>query len=325
MNSDLQVYIEKINKELDHFDFGSHPKELYDPIRYMLSLGGKRMRPLLAVLAYKLFDDNIDVVLKPAAAIEVFHNFTLMHDDIMDNAPVRRGHSTIHEKWNSSTAILSGDVALVRVYDMMLAVAPDHFRLVIQKLNKCAAEVCEGQQLDMNFESYSHVSEASYLEMIRRKTAVLLGYSLELGGILAGADADICQKLNKIGEQAGLGFQLKDDLLDVYADKNKFGKRVGGDIISNKKTFLLIKALESADEKSGAELDRWLASTDFDPEEKVRAVTDIYDHLQIRSVTEKKMNGYFDSALKLLEELEARQAEKDALKQFLQQLINREK
>jgi geranylgeranyl diphosphate synthase, type II len=263
-----------LEEHIHNLDFQGKPIELYEPIQYLMQLGGKRIRPLLTLLAYNLYKDSYKSILNPAAAVEVFHNFTLMHDDIMDKAPIRRGEATVHEKWNENTAILSGDVMLVKAYEMLLDVPGDKLPTCLRLFSKTAAEVCEGQQLDMNFEASETVTEAAYLDMIRLKTAVLLGFSLRLGAVLAGADPKDAQKLYDFGVNIGIGFQLKDDLLDVYANKSLFGKQVGGDIISNKKTYLLIKALEIADGKPKADLKNWLEKKNFDPEEKVKAVTE---------------------------------------------------
>ncbi|MEL6560094.1 MAG: polyprenyl synthetase family protein [Bacteroidota bacterium] len=321
----IEQYLQKLNAELDSISYGDEPVELYEPIRYLMSLGGKRMRPLLVLLAYGLKEDNPDDILLPALAVEVFHNFTLMHDDIMDNAPIRRGKPTVHEKWNENIAILSGDTMMVKAYDMMLDVNKDLLPVVLRKFNKCAVEVCEGQQLDMNFESRELVSEEEYLEMIRLKTAVLLGFSLELGGILAGFDQQSTDLLRDFGVNIGIGFQLKDDLLDVYGDKEKFGKQVGGDIVSNKKTFLLINALRLAEGEQKKELDKWLNTTDFDNAEKVDAVTKIYDGLDIREMTKTRINAYFEKGFDALKNLSVSEAQKKPLLDFTNYLINREK
>ncbi len=325
MTEKISSLIELINKEITTYNFGNEPKELYDPIRYILDLGGKRLRPLLAMLSYALYKDDYAQITKPAAAIEVFHNFTLLHDDIMDNAPLRRGKETVHEKWNDNVAILSGDVMLVKAYDLIIENNSNRLGEIIRKFNKCAAEVCEGQQLDMNFESRDDVTEEEYINMIRLKTSVLLGFSCELGGILADADMNQCQLLREIGENIGIGFQLKDDLLDVYGDHTKFGKQVGGDIISNKKTFLLINAKRLATGDDNDNLESWLNKTSFDPQEKVQAVTDIYNKLGIKSLTESTMNSYFDNGFKLMEGLQGNAEYKKMLKGFFDQLILREK
>lgn len=306
--------------------FGESPRELYEPITYILSLGGKRIRPLLSVIAYGLYQNDPEKILSQATAVEVFHNFTLMHDDIMDQAPLRRGKATVHEKWNHNIAILSGDVMMVKAYDLLLPTEPTLLPEVIRLFNKTAAEVCEGQQFDMNFESEAQVTEEAYLNMIRLKTAVLLGFALQLGGILAGADRKDVQKLYDFGVNIGVGFQLKDDLLDVFADQAKFGKQVGGDIISNKKTFLLIKALESAKGKDAEELQFWLTKKEFDKEEKVKAVKAIYEKLGIKTLTETKMSGYFEAGFRQFESISFNNENYfNELRQITEDLIHREK
>lgn len=327
MQLPVSHYRQKINQRLAEYNFGESPSELYDPIRYILSLGGKRLRPLLVLLAYQLFrdDEPSDEVLVPALAVEVFHNFTLMHDDIMDQAPLRRGKPTVHTQWNPNVAILSGDVMLVRAYEMLLQVPSQSLATVMQAFNQCAAEVCEGQQWDMNYESVERVSEAEYLAMIRQKTAVLLGFSLRLGAILAGASEKDQQQLNEFGEKIGVGFQLMDDWLDVYADQSKFGKQVGGDIISNKKTFLLIKALEQARGDEATTLADWLGQEIFKNEHKVKAVKDVYHKLNISEQTQAKMNGYFSQGFKALDTLSVSEERKSALRQFTEQLMKRER
>ena len=289
--------IEFIEEEISKLPLGTSPKTLYDPIRYIMKLGGKRLRPLLTCLSYSMYRDDVKSIAKYAAAVEAFHNFTLMHDDIMDNAPLRRGKPTVHVKYNADTAILSGDVMLVKVYDMFLSLPEGQLREVLRLFNKTASEVCEGQQMDMDFEAKSRVSEAQYLDMIRLKTAVLLGFSLEFGAILANASKEDREALYNFGVNIGIGFQLMDDLLDVYADQKKFGKTVGGDIVSNKKTYLLIKALE----RRKTELNKWLSAKKFDPKKKVAAVTKIYDSLGIKGLTERKAKMYFDEGYKFLE------------------------
>ncbi len=324
MTKDLTQLIELINKRLEELSYGEEPQELYEPIRYIMSLGGKRMRPLLVLLAYRLFKDDVESILDQAIAVEVFHNFTLMHDDIMDEAPLRRGQATVHEKWSESVAILSGDVMLVKAYDLLLD-APGNLKQIVKDFNECAAGVCEGQQFDMNFEELPTVSEETYINMIRLKTAVLLGYSLKLGAMLAEAPAEEAQKLYDFGVQVGIGFQLKDDLLDVYADQAKFGKQVGGDIIANKKTFLLLKALELANSDQKADLDQWINAEEFDSSEKVQDVMRIYDEIGIKALTLAKMEEYFANGFKDLEAIEVSEDKKTALADFTTYLINREK
>jgi geranylgeranyl diphosphate synthase type II len=313
-----------IEKEIKKQSFGSQPKSLYEPIRYIMGLGGKRLRPMLTLLSYSLYRNDPEKIVSYAAAVEAFHNFTLMHDDIMDKAPLRRGKATVHEKWNTNTAILSGDVMLVKVYDMFLSLEGNTLKEVLRIFNQCAAEVCEGQQWDMEFETKEKVTEKQYIEMIRLKTAVLLGFSLELGALLADASPEDRIALRNFGVNIGIGFQLKDDLLDVYADKKKFGKQVGGDIIANKKTFLLIKALEKAKGKDKAELMEWLGQKKFNKSKKVTAVTSIYDKLNIKEITEKKINEYFDKGFSGLENISIGE-KSQSLIQFAKELAERQK
>lgn len=316
----------KLEHHITSHSYGESPTELYEPISYIMSLGGKRIRPLLALLAYGLYGGDPEEILNQASAVEVFHNFTLMHDDIMDQAPLRRGKATVHEKWNANIAILSGDVMLVKAYDMLLGTDPKLLPEVIRLFNKTAAEVCEGQQLDMNFEAYETVHEDEYLNMIRLKTAVLLGFALQLGAVLAGAEKEDAENLYEFGVDIGVGFQLKDDLLDVFADQAKFGKQVGGDIISNKKTFLLIKALELAKGKDAEELNHWLSLKEFDKVEKVAAIRGLYEKLGIKSLTEAKMNWYFEAGFVQLEGIHSTNPEYyKALYAIIQDLIHREK
>ena len=288
-----------------------------------MSLGGKRLRPLLTVLAYQLYRNDPGAVIKYAVAVEAFHNFTLMHDDIMDKAPLRRGKPTVHKKWNMSTAILSGDVMLVKVYEMLLDIEDRKLRAVIKAFNRCATQVCEGQQWDMEFEKQT-VTESQYLNMIKQKTAVLLGFSLELGGILAGASESDCKLLREFGINIGIGFQLKDDLLDAYGDSRKFGKVVGGDIIANKKTFLLIKSLALADRRQSKELNHWLTVKRFNKSEKVSAVKEIYDSLSISNLTGNKINSFFKKGFKSLEKVDCSDKTKSVLRGYTMQLIERE-
>lgn len=324
MTSHLARYQKLIEAEISRQKFGKAPASLYEPIRYLMGLGGKRLRPMLTLLSYSLFKNDVKPIVKYAAAIEAFHNFTLMHDDIMDKAPLRRGKPTVHKKWNVSTAILSGDVMLVKVYDMLLSIESSKLKRVYSAFNKCAAEVCEGQQWDMEFEDKSTVSEGEYLEMIKLKTAVLLGFSLELGAILGGASDKDCKALREFGTNIGIGFQLKDDLLDAYGDPQKFGKQVGGDIVANKKTFLLIKALELADGDAKNELEKWISSKDFKIDEKVSAVTGIYDRLGIHELADKKIDSYFKKGFAKLNALSCSPKRSAELKLFAESLIERQ-
>jgi geranylgeranyl diphosphate synthase, type II len=318
----LEVFFKAIQTEIANTKYGESPVELYEPIEYLMSLGGKKMRPLLTVMATNIFSDDWQKAVKPAIGVEVFHNFTLMHDDIMDAAPLRRGKPTVHEKWNENIAILSGDVMLVCAYELMTAVDDKIFKHVIRRFNRTAAEVCEGQQWDMNFATRNDVTEEEYINMIRLKTSVLLGFALELGGLIAEADEETTQLLYEIGTNIGIGFQLKDDILDVYGDPEKFGKQVGGDIIENKKTWLLLKALEIGEANEA--LKSWIDAKEFDKEEKVKAVTEIYNSLNIRQLAEYKMNAYFDKGLEGLAKLNASTERKQPLIEITKQLIERE-
>ncbi|MBK0403561.1 polyprenyl synthetase family protein [Adhaeribacter sp. BT258] len=319
----IATFSEKIAHTLSTIKYGENPPELYEPIRYMMDLGGKRIRPLLTVLAHHLFEDEVDKVLMPAAGVEVFHNFTLMHDDIMDQAPLRRGQETVHEKWNANTAILSGDVMLVKAYELFFGVQPVHLPVVLKLFSRCAAEVCEGQQLDMNFETRTDVSIPEYLKMITLKTAVLLGFALELGAVLGNASEEDRKNLQEFGIKTGIAFQLRDDLLDVYGNAAEFGKLVGGDILAGKKTFLLLTAMEDANEMHRTELKNWLGKTVADPEEKVKAVTAIYDLLEVKAKTETRINTYFHEALQHLDKVNAPLERKEYLRALALSLMER--
>lgn len=319
----IETYKLLIESEIRKQKFGQQPKSLYEPLRYIMGLGGKRLRPMLTLLSYSLYKDDVKRVVPYATAVETFHNFTLLHDDIMDNAPLRRGNPTVHEKWNINTAILSGDVMQVKVYDLFLNLKGTMLSDVLVEFNKCATEVCEGQQWDMEFESKEKVTESQYINMIRQKTAVLIGFSLELGAILAGASVADRQALYQFGVNIGIGFQLKDDLLDVYGDQKKFGKQVGGDIISNKKTFLLIKALEMAKGKGKTDLTKWLKARKFDKRKKVKAVTAIFNQLSIEKVATNKVNNYFKKGLTSLDQLNVPARQQAELKKFVLNLMER--
>lgn len=322
---DIEHIRETLDRAIKDHRYGTEPRELYDPIVYIMELGGKRFRPLLTMLSASLFTENLEKIVHPAMAVELFHNFTLMHDDIMDRAPLRRGQPTVHQKWNENTAILSGDVMLVRAYDLLVDVDPGLIRQVLIRFGKTASEVCEGQQLDMIFELRNEVTTAEYIEMIRLKTSVLVGFAMELGGILGLADEKTCRLLYEAGEELGLGFQLKDDLLDVYGDPDKFGKQVGGDIIANKKTFLLIEALKKSTGETRDSLRYWMETETFDASQKVEAVRGIYDSLDVKSFTEQEIQARFSSGIKKLEQIHTGLHAKNALIQFVQQLIVREK
>jgi geranylgeranyl diphosphate synthase type II len=323
----IQQFLPALEAEIKEQKLGESPQELYEPIRYLMQLGGKRIRPVLCLLSYSLFKVDWEKVVPTALSIEIFHNFTLMHDDIMDKAPLRRGKQTVHEKWNDNIAILSGDVMLVNAYQYLnqcqhLSLA--EYQHLLLRFNRTAAEVCEGQQMDMNFESRAQVTVEEYIEMIRLKTSVLIGLSMEMGGILAGVDALKAKTLYDIGERIGLGFQLKDDLLDVYGDPEKFGKQVGGDILANKKTYLLIRALESAQGEALDSLNAWIEASNPNPVEKVIAITQLYTDLGIRTETEAKINQYFDLAFEAIDQLNLQSEQKEVLGKFLAGLVDRE-
>ncbi|RYE26605.1 MAG: polyprenyl synthetase family protein [Sphingobacteriaceae bacterium] len=313
-----------IIEAIDGKTYPPEPAELYQPMQYMMSLGGKRLRPALLLMGCDAFGGDIYQAINPAIAIEVFHNFTLMHDDIMDNAPLRRGKTTVHEKWNSSVGILSGDAMLVEGYKLMMQVNERVLRPVLEIFNDTAIAVCEGQQLDMNFETLKEVQLKAYINMIRLKTAVVLGGALKIGALIAGAAKPEADLIYAFGEDLGIAFQLQDDILDVYGDPEKFGKQVGGDILSNKKTFLLIKALETADQNQLQELNYWLNLTSFDPAKKVFAVRNLFDNLEIREKSEQEMNRYAQQALQSLKDLPLDDVRKNALFEFADMLLVRE-
>ena len=293
-----------ITDELGRIEYPKTPSLLYEPIDYILGLGGKRMRPILVLMAYQLFDKNIEKAFSPALAIEVFHNFTLLHDDIMDNAPLRRGQKTVHEKWNNNIAILSGDTMLVQAYQLISQVDDTIVKQVLAVFSKAAIEVCEGQQWDMDFESQKEVSISDYLKMIEYKTAVLLGAALQIGGITAGASANEQNHLYSFGKNMGIAFQLKDDLLDAFGAPETFGKQVGGDIMANKKTYLYLKALALADGTQRRNLEQYFSTKDTS-ESKVEAVKSIFITLDIHQLTSDLMKEYHSKAMHHLDAIES--------------------
>lgn len=313
-----------INQYIAKSTYGAEPVELYEPISYIMSLGGKRLRPCLVLMACDMFGGDVEQALAPALAIEVFHNFTLMHDDIMDKAPLRRGKPTVHEKWNANVAILSGDVMMVESNKLIMQVKDSILRPVLNVFNDTAVGVCEGQQIDMNFEIRADVHIDEYINMIRLKTAVLVGGALKMGALIGGANDTEGTLLYNFGEQLGIAFQLQDDILDVYGDPQKFGKQVGGDILSNKKTYLLIKALELAQGETLTQLNYWLAAKDFDAAEKVEAVKAIYNQLGIREQAEAEMNQYAEKAMLSFEKIDLPDERKVVLKEFADALLVRE-
>ncbi|MDB5148048.1 MAG: polyprenyl synthetase family protein [Mucilaginibacter sp.] len=313
-----------INDAVGKLSYPAYPADLYEPISYILSIGGKRMRPALLLLACDLFGGDADKAIEPALAIEVFHNFTLMHDDIMDKAPLRRGKATVHEKWNANVAILSGDAMMVEANRMMMMVEDSILRKVLDVFNDTATGVCEGQQIDMSFEQRNDVSIEEYINMIRLKTAVLLGGTLKIGSIIGGAALTDADLIDSFGVNLGIAFQLQDDILDVYGDPEKFGKQVGGDIISNKKTFLLIRAIELAKGSQAQTLNQWLYATEFDSIEKVKVITDIYNDLDIRQHAEEAMQTYADKAFSDIDAINLPEDHKQYLRDFADGLLVRE-
>lgn len=317
---DLSQGIEAEQKSLGNLN----PKEMYEPMAYILGLGGKRVRPLLTLVGCDLFDADTKLAIQAALSVELFHNFSLIHDDILDNAPLRRGNITVHEKWNQNIAILSGDGMMVKAYEALAKSKQEHIIDLLHLFSKTATEVCEGQQLDMNFETQNTVSVQNYIHMITYKTAVLLGCSLQMGAICADASKENQQHIYEFGKHVGIAFQILDDVLDVYADDKKFGKQVGGDIISNKKTFLLLKAFELANTEQHQELSSLLSNKSIDNTEKVNRVTKVYDALNIKNITTAEANKHTDIALKHLADVKANEAKKEHLKKFALFLLNRE-
>jgi len=313
-----------VNKAIADTKYTSEPAELYEPISYLMQLGGKRMRPVLVLISTELFGADVLKALDAAIGIELFHNFTLMHDDIMDKAPLRRGNPTVHVKWNESAAILSGDVMFVEAYKLMIKVEDSILRDVLDIFSDTASGVCQGQQADMNFEKRDHVGLDEYIEMIRLKTAVLLAGSMQIGALIGGAEKEQADLLYEFGENLGLAFQLQDDILDVYGDPEKFGKQVGGDILADKKTFLLIKARELAKGETALELDKWLNNSNVIPENKVNAITTIYNSIGVRKLAEAEMENYVLKALNALDKIAVDNSRKELLRKFAEHLLIRE-
>ncbi|MCL2414027.1 MAG: polyprenyl synthetase family protein [Bacteroidales bacterium] len=317
-------FLEKIQHVIETEIISKQPNLLYDPIIYSLSQGGKRVRPLLTLMGCEMFGGDVEKALYPAVGVEVFHNFTLLHDDIMDRAPVRRGQPTVYKKWNETTAILSGDAMFALAYGFMIRTDAILVQRVIQTFNRMAIGVCEGQQYDINFETQDHVTIPEYIEMIRLKTSVLLGGALEIGGIIGGANDQDLKCLCTFGENIGLAFQLQDDWLDVYSDVNVFGKIHGGDIAVNKKTFLYLKALELANADQSKQLKHYFSSVDFDAKEKFDAVLSIYNELNIGEHTKSEMQKYQDIAMNALSQISVSEQAKQRLKQLAENLLIRQ-
>lgn len=304
--------------------FQQKPSELYEPINYILNVGGKRLRPALVLMSNNLFSDDVAKALAPAHAIEIFHNFTLVHDDIMDEAPLRRGQPTIHTKYDTNIAILSGDVMLVYAYEYLLQVPNNVVAKVIKAFNKFAIAVCEGQQFDVNFETRNDVSISEYIKMIELKTAALIAGALQIGAYVGGASDEDAFHVAEFGRNVGIAFQLQDDILDTYGDPEKFGKKVGGDIAQNKKTYLVLKSLELADHITAAKLEELLSSKPKDEKLKINAVTDIFNKLEVRKYATAEKAKYLDKAYYHLNSIEVSEAKKEVLKAFAKMLVDRE-
>ncbi|MBN2166589.1 MAG: polyprenyl synthetase family protein [Marinilabiliaceae bacterium] len=299
------------------------PKGLYEPIEYILQLGGKRIRPALCMAACYYFSGNYEPSIEAALGIEMFHNFTLLHDDIMDHSSIRRGKPTVHKKWNENTAILSGDAMMVKACQLMLNVPSEVMKEIQSVFYQTSLEVCEGQQLDMDFENRQDVEIEEYIEMIRLKTAILLAASLKIGAIIGGAKKEDAQNLYKYGESIGLAFQLQDDYLDVYGKTSIFGKKVGQDIIANKKTFLLLSCIKNANKEQLKELRYWIDASSINPDEKVKAITKIYSDLKIDEKSKELMNDYYQKSIIALNKVNIKPEYKEELKRFAMNLMNR--
>ena len=316
--------LKKVNEALAAIPYDRKPASLYEPISYVLSLGGKRIRPVLMLLGYNLYKEQPEDIMMQALALETYHNYTLLHDDLMDKADLRRGHQTVHRKWDDNKAILSGDSMLVLAYERMAQCDARHLPEVLHLFTETALEIGEGQEYDMSFETRNDVTEDEYIEMIRLKTSVLLACALKIGAILADAPKEDQENLYKFGEQIGLAFQLQDDLLDVYGDEKVFGKAIGGDITSNKKTYMLINAVNRANTEQRQELMQWIEAKEFDRKEKIAAVTRLYDEIGIRQLCEAKINYYFEEGKKYLDKVSVSEECKQQLRAYTNEMMHRE-
>jgi len=314
-----------VNNEIAKLDFKSEPVELYQPISYVLSGNGKRLRPCLALLSCNLFNNDIRNAIKPAIGVEMFHNFTLLHDDIMDKADIRRNKPTVHKKWNENVAILSGDAMLIKTYELFFELKPNILAKVIEVFNKAALQVCEGQQYDMNFETKIDVTTDEYIKMITLKTAVLLAASLKIGAIIGGATLKDADLLYYYGINLGIAFQLQDDYLDVYGDVKTFGKKIGGDIVSNKKTYLLISAIENAKDENKHKLLNLLYNKHIKSHEKIKEVTDIYNDLNIPQVLKEKLHFYHSQAVNNISQVNAKKGDINVFIKLSNNLLIRKK
>jgi geranylgeranyl diphosphate synthase type II len=319
-----EKFRQRIDQELDALDFSKAPQELYQPIKYVLSNGGKRARPVLVMMACELFTDDTEIALPAAMAVEIFHNFTLVHDDIMDKAPLRRNKATVHEKWGNNVAILSGDAMIVKAYEQIARCRTEYLNRVFTVFNDVAIQVCEGQQMDMNFQECSQVSIGEYVHMIELKTATLLAGSLKMGAILGGATDEEADLLGAFGKNIGIAFQLQDDILDVYGEEGKFGKQVGGDIVAGKKTFLMLKAMELADDGDKQVLSSVVSDEGADSLLQVATARKIFDKLHVKEIALEEVRKYHNTGMAELENLKADPAQKVLLKHMAEALLNRE-
>ena len=321
----LDAARDMVNHALSNLDLKKQPAELYDPIRYSLSIGGKRLRPCMVLMGCNLFKERIDEAIHPALAIEIFHNFTLLHDDIMDDSSIRRNQPTVHKKWNPNIAILSGDVMAFLAYGQLIKTRPEIIDELIRIFTTTAEAVCEGQQYDLNFEYRSQVSEPEYLRMIELKTAVLMGASLKIGSVIGDASPEDAESIYAFGKNLGMAFQLQDDLLDAYGDPKIFGKAIGGDIVANKKTFLVVKTMGVTDTKTQTNLIALLNDGKMEKEEKVRRVKAIYDQYDIKQHTNELVNSYLHKANNKLEEVHVEETRKEELRKLVLAFLNRVK
>ena len=316
--------LKKVNEALDNLVYDRQPASLYDPIKYVLSIGGKRVRPVLTMLAYNLYKDNPLSIMSQAIGLETYHNFTLLHDDLMDHADMRRGHETVHKKWDANRAILSGDTMLLQAFERVEDCDPAKLPAIFKVFIQTTLEIGEGQQLDVEFENRNDVTEDEYIEMIRLKTSVLLACACKVGAIMADAPAEDIENMYKFGEKLGLAFQLQDDLLDVYGDPAVFGKNIGGDITSNKKTYMLINAFNRANPTQLAELTKWVDAKEFDRNEKVAAVTNLYNEIGIRKLCEQKIEQYYQESLVYLEKVKVSDERKTEIKAYAAEMMKRQ-
>ncbi len=323
MKSNEQL-LEQIENYIAQIELPSEPERLYSPIVYSLAGGGKRIRPMLVMLGCGIFSDKYDMALPAAAAVEVFHNFTLLHDDIMDNASLRRGKPSVHVKWSPNVAILSGDVMLILAYKLLSGLPAEHLPKILESFNTMAIEVCEGQQYDMDYESRDRVSVVEYMRMIELKTSVLLGSAASIGAILGGATPEQCRTLSRFATEVGIAFQLQDDLLDSYGDA-ELGKSIGGDILEGKQTFLMISAMSAADEPTREILRNTHTNSKLTPEQKISIIKGVYDSLDIPRKSAQKINSHFERALSILSSLDVDDERKENIRLFAESLINRKK